>query len=484
MNRDMKSKSIYLIMAAALLILGGCKKFLEVQPQGKYTQDQVFSNEIAIQQALNGIYNNIASNNLYGANLTNTVIESLGQRWAPNQQAISLYQAYTYTKTTSEATFESIWTSAYANILQANQFIQQIDVAAKNGVISSQHATELKGEAIGLRAFMHFDLLRLFGPVMKTSPTGAAIPYYTKADAVTRPILNATQAIDSVLADLNTAKNLLSSDPIITKGPDTTSHDYYVGSRNQRFNYYAVIALQARAYLYEGDNADANATAKTALAAFDKWFPWMVYTDIVNNANPDRIFAPEMIFGVYNPNMYVNYLAYFSPTLTSTQIVTATPTMVQTVFENNTNDYRYSSTWATGTGTTAGLEIFNKYADLTDATRPWRFIQPLIRKSELYYILAETDPSLTSQLNYLNTVRNNRGLANLPTTTTNATLITEIQKEYWKEFWGEGQIFFYYKRMNFQYVPSAANDYNSSDTFYEISPIYQVPLPLSETTPR
>jgi len=344
-------------------------------------------------------------------------------------------------------------------------------VAAKNGVLPAAHAAELKGEAIGLRALMHFDLLRLFGPVMKTAPTSAAIPYYRNANAATQPILNATQVVDSVLDDLNTAKTLLAADPVITSGPDTASIDFYAGNRNQRFNYYAVIALQARVYLYEGDNTDANATAKAALPAFDQWFPWMAYTDIVNNVNPNRIFSPEVIFGVYNQDMYLNYNLYFSPALASNQIITAFPARLTAVFESNNNDYRYPTTWITG----AGGPTFYKYADLTDATKQWRFFQPLMRKSELYYILAETEPVAANGINYLNTVRNNRGLTNL---SPSAALTAEIQKEYQKEFWGEGQIFYYYKRNALASVPSALNGTGT------VVPVYVVPLPLSETTPR
>lgn len=32
----------------------------------------------------------------------------------------------------------------------------------------------MKGEALGLRAFLHFDLLRMFGPVFAMEPQGKA----------------------------------------------------------------------------------------------------------------------------------------------------------------------------------------------------------------------------------------------------------------------------------------------------------------------
>jgi hypothetical protein len=124
---------------------------------------------------------------------------------------------------------------------------------------------------------------------------------------------------------------------------------------------------------------------------------------------------------------------------------------------------------------------FNKFADLTDQTKPWRFMQPLIRKSELYYILAETETNPVSGLGYLNTVRYNRGLPNV----TNAALLAaEIQKEYQKEFWGEGQVFFYYKRTAQPTIPSGTSATSTVYMSGTFAANYVVPVPLSETTPR
>jgi hypothetical protein len=484
----MKKKIFYLTLAGALLMLGGCKKYLEVQPADKLVANQVYGSESAIQQALNGIYDNLASNSLYGANLSTTTIESMGQRYNTNNINYSTpaFQTYNYTDAGALVILNTIWTTMYANILQANQFIQQIDVAGQKGVISAPHLAELKGEAIGLRALMHFDLLRLFGPVYKTTPTASAIPYYTKADGTTQAILPASQVMDSVLTDLNRAKTLLVADPVTTAtgaNINLITSEYYSNNRNQRLNYYAVTGLLARAYLYKGDNANANAAAKLALTDINTKFPWLPVGNILGNPVPDLVFSTEVLFGLYNSNMYVNYTTYFAqPAATAntnvTTILSAFNARLQAVFENNTNDYRYSTTWTT-IGTTS---YFLKYQTVTDGTKPFRFLQPMVRKSELYYILAETEPVAADGINYLNTVRNNRGLTNLAAT---AVLATELQKEYQKEFWGEGQVYYYYKRNALASIPSGASGTaNITMTSGAATNHYLVPLPLSETTPR
>ncbi len=287
-----------------------------------------------------------------------------------------------------------------------------------------------------------------------------------------QPKLTASQALDSVLADLGQAQTLLAADPVITGGV-LINNDFYSGYRNQRLNYYAVKALQARAYLYGGQTSAAHDSAKAVLTQGEKWFPWLNYANIVSNqTSPDRIFYPEVLFGVYNPDMYIDYTNYFSDNLTTVDVLAAQTTRLTNVFENNQNDYRYTTTWLTGVH---GYRTFFKYADVQDNTSPWRYIQPVIRKSELYYILAETEPDPTVAMAYMDSVRYNRGLTNLAPT---AVLATEIKKEYQKEFIGEGQLFFYYKRMNLSSIGSG------SSTYLSVTPKYQVPLPLSETTPR
>ena len=69
-------KTLLLLFVSAL-VMAGCKKYLTVQPESSYTELQVYSSERAAQQALNGLYNDLADNNLYGANLTMTTLELL-----------------------------------------------------------------------------------------------------------------------------------------------------------------------------------------------------------------------------------------------------------------------------------------------------------------------------------------------------------------------------------------------------------------------
>ena len=64
----------------------------------------------------------------------------------------------------------------------------------------------------------------------------------------------------------------------------------------------------------------------------------------------------------------------------------------------------------------------------------------------MYYILAECAETPEEASNFLNSVREVRGID--PVSCTSQTVQSEIEKEYRKEFYGEGQMFYFFKRNN------------------------------------
>ena len=87
---------------------------------------------------------------------------------------------------------------------------------------------------------------------------------------------------------------------------------------------------------------------------------------------------------------------------------------------------------------------------------------PLMKISEMYYIAAECllngeTKDLGKAREYMNTVREKRGIIiPIPEGADEATLETEIQKEYRKEFTCEGQLFYYYKRKMISPIPGTS----------------------------
>mgnify|MGYP003307262422 CR=1 FL=1 len=70
----------------------------------------------------------------------------------------------------------------------------------------------------------------------------------------------------------------------------------------------------------------------------------------------------------------------------------------------------------------------------------YRYMVPLIRLSEVYLIAAEA----TGDVTYLNRLRNTRGISRVYDLS--EVTVEALQEEYAKEFFAEGQLFYFYKR--------------------------------------
>lgn len=466
-------KNIYLLgMLVLLMGFAGCKKFLTVQPATQLTEEDAFASDEGFQQALNGLYAQAAGRNLYGDNLTMSFVSALEQDYlltatgAPQREA----KNFNYTASTVMATTTNIWTSGYNLIAGANKIIAFTE--SNRSVLSDTRYAMIRGEALGLRAFMHFDLLRLFGPEYTVGENGKAIPYVTKVSQLPVPAATTKQVMDNILADLSEAAALLkTADPIVRN----------TRARKSVMNYYAVKALQARAFLYKGDKPAAR-TAALEVTTSGR-FPFVASSAAsASSASRDRLYLPELVL-MFRVREIANWAdngtsTYFRFFTTINDKFTTSQSNFNSLYETSSTDLRFlyrieqdggapfpSKYWQTNTPSGGPVNTL-------DTTRLNQLV-PVIRLSEMHYILAETAGSVSEGFGYLNTVRLARNLSALPTTGTAATLDAEILKEYRKEFYAEGQLFYYYKRKNVRRMQFMSSDIPSLS-------IYTLPIPLSE----
>ena len=476
--------TLALLLLPAILLIS-CKKWLDLKPEDKFTETQVFTNEATMNQVLNGLYIKLADANLYGNHLGPGSIDIMGQLYnVGTQHTRRKTWEYAYMDATVQPIFSGMWTAAYTGIVNVNELLKNLDAYKETKGIRPGIDSLMRGEAIAIRALLHFDMLRVFGPLYPTADSvKPSIPYYTAVSTKISPLYPANAVVDSVLKDLATAEALLQQDPVRTKGsPGGLAGDNagFWNNRNIRLNYFAVKALQARTLMYRGAKPEALTAATSLIQETEAWFPWVVPNTVISDKdNPNRVMTTECLFMLYNNNLYKTYQNLFAPELADANILAPNDTRLKGAFESNENDYRYNPNWFFSNISSKTYRTFYKYADIVDKTRSQRFLQPMIRKSELYLIAAECEPDKTIALGYLNTLRKNRGLIDLAAT---ATVLTEVQKEYQKEFYGEGQMFFFYKRRN---APTILNSTSTtSSTVAMTAAKYVVPLPISETTYR
>ena len=109
-------------------------------------------------------------------------------------------------------------------------------------------------------------------------------------------------------------------------------------------------------------------------------------------------------------------------------------------------------------------------------------VAPAMRLTEMYYIAAEASYNTGdagSALGYFNTVREKRGIGDsVATVADKPTFVNLLLTEARKEFYGESQVFYMYKRLNHGVPVSSTFIQPASDK------IFVFPLPIDELAYR
>ncbi|MCW3462949.1 RagB/SusD family nutrient uptake outer membrane protein [Chitinophaga nivalis] len=464
-----------LLLLLPVLLFTACKKWLDVRPRDKVAEADLFNSEDGFFNALNGVYLDLTSNDLYGGQMNMQMTEVLAQRYNI-ASGHDLYKLVTYDYASEEVKtiLDRSWQGLYRNVANINKIFSVID--ERRDLFTGNHFGWVKGELFALRAYLHFDAFRLFGPVYIKDSLAKRIPYYTTFTSQYNPLLSGSEVMQKVLTDLDSAAFYLKNDPVITGGrlffPDPNGNADTWQYRSLRMNYFAVMALKARAYLYANNKPAALQCATAVMQQIGDKFP-LVTSDRVTGPNPDRVFSSEILFALHDIRLNDKFLLYFSPEQADRKILAAASNRLESDFEKKEPDPRYGNTWLRPSDNKKSFRCFYKYADIPDTRRNYRNLIPMIRISEMYFIAAECQPDEATALTYINAIRKVRNVSDvLP----GMGIDAELKKDYKREFYGEGQVFFYYKRTFTGSIPAGSGSGNVTMTTKE----YTLPLPDSE----
>ncbi|MBL1411214.1 RagB/SusD family nutrient uptake outer membrane protein [Sphingobacterium faecale] len=455
------------------MALTSCNKWLEVKPSDRVTEDNTFSTPQTFKKALNGIYIELNKDEVYGKALSCEYIDILAQYYPINQESTSNKELaqYNFTSAGNMARAEKIWGTQYNLIANTNLIIRNSE--KRREVLSDDYYALIKGEALALRAMLHFDLFRLFGPVYTKENTEARLPYYTDYVLDVNPTLPSNEFLAQVISDLKDALELLKEDPIIQYGPAGDKSDSFKQYRTLRLNYYAVKALLARVYLYAKENTLALELAKEVMGVQEKWFPW-VKPEV---ASANRVFSSELLFSLQNNKVNNNFTSLFDgKNVQATNLLIPKEYVVLQLFNYQRHDYRYLANLQNSVLIGSNNhKVFSKYEKISDSLE--NQLIPMIRMSEVFYIAAETEPVLTEGLKHLNKVRNNRGIAS---SSSDRFYFPDqlLTSEYTREFWGEGQLFYFFKRRNVKEIQDPHDEWSKVSMK---NANYVVPIPEGET---
>jgi starch-binding outer membrane protein, SusD/RagB family len=454
-------KKIYSILFLAILAsFSSCKKWLDVKPKTQIESGANFESQQGFKDALAGVYLNMATTNLYAQEMSWGLIDVLGKQYSLYNSGMTYVNTteYNYQAPATVSRIANIWKGMYFSITNLNNLLEAIDKADAS-LFDGTNQNVIKGEALALRAFHHFDLLRVFAPAPVTGLNAAGIPYRDKVSTGNVKKYTVGEDLTAIQADLESAAALLKvSDPFVKGSTVPATTTGYLRDRQFKFNYYAVKALQARVFLYAGNTAKALECAREVIDS--QVFPATAPSLIVGG---NRIMSSEVIFHLFINTLQQSQTSFFTYQGSFATGLTKSTTEWSTVFEVSSGgsaDYRYLYQ----TVQNASFRNYDKINPAVNGLAQNRL--PLMRVSEMYYIAAEClkETAPGDAIGYLNTARQRRNLSPLSGTLTPALIQTEIFKEYQKEFLQEGQLFFYYKRLNlsrieFTQVPGSAAVY-------------------------
>lgn len=292
-----------------LLTLAACNDWLDVDPKSQVKDKDLFSSEMGFKEALSGVYSIMTQEYLYGKEMTFGMLGVLGQEWDSQPTDYTDDLNYKYENTRPEVRIDSLWCGLYNAIANTNKLLEEIE--GKESMFTGINYDMIKGEALALRGFLHFDLLRLFGASYAENPKKAAIPYVTAYTSNIYPQDSVGGVITKVLGDLTASLDYLKNDPILTgKIVTETDDNGYLLNRQVHLNYYAVKGLMARVYLYKKDYQNAALCASEVIESGR--FEWVKQENLTNAKMADLTFSTEHLFALNVVNLGSRAEKYFT----------------------------------------------------------------------------------------------------------------------------------------------------------------------------
>ncbi|WP_321332285.1 RagB/SusD family nutrient uptake outer membrane protein [uncultured Bacteroides sp.] len=496
----MKKYIITTIWLLSSLLYAGCSDWLDVSPQSESPKDKLFETQNGFRSALTGAYIRLKGGSLYGGALMWGDIEYMACNWYnPTTSNTTLNELLNcnYNNAGVVSKMDAIYENLYKVIADVNSILEEID--NRKSVFSDGNYEMIKGEALNLRAFCHFDILRLFGPMPANVGDSELFPYVTTVTEDIHPSLTYQDYTKNILKDLDEAQELLKGvDPILTysiadlsdlDSGDFTTDDNYIGYRNLRMNYYATLAIKARVYLWM---AGQDPTQKANAAR---------YAQMVIDAK-DNTGTPTFRLGIESDRVAGDYtfssehimaLSVYDLAATADNLFGEQGQFVRYDFSiqdgfyylNNlfpvserVSDVRWNSMWSyrTTSGQT-NYVMYKKFVQNAEISK--RILQvPLLRLSEMYLILTEcAETKENAEIPY-KFYCDKKGIPFIGFSDANweGDRRNKLIREYVREFYAEGQSFFTYKRFNVTSLPAGWAYPSFSGTLAK----YVVPKPLRE----
>lgn len=285
-----------ILLTMVVMVVGqSCSDFLDKDPltDTNLTREEIFSDERYAPGFLNSVYNYLPDgySRFGGAMLAAASDEAVCSN---SGSSIHLFNKNAINATTNP---DDVWADMYRGIRACNLFLQELE---PNGIITQSNSIPevkegvkvrdyYKGQAYFLRGYFHFELLKRYGNIFYISKV---LDPFNENELYAGTQLPFHQTVDSIVADLDSAANLM---------PSVYPDDSYKG-RPVRWT---PLALKSRLLLYAASplnnpTNDLNKWKRAADAAKviidSKRYSLVTLTRIFSEPyNPEIIFSSKAV---------------------------------------------------------------------------------------------------------------------------------------------------------------------------------------------
>lgn len=411
---------LYTILALALVMgMVSCEEFTTVgTPQSQLTAPAVFENETTATAAITDVYAQIRELGMVNGNLG-----GLSHLMGVYADELKFYGTNTniaqfdnHTIVATNPMLLSFWNAGYTQIYATNAIIEGLNDAT--GLTQADN-DKLRGEALFLRAYLHFYLVNTFGDIPYATTTN-----YTVNTTIAK--LPQTVIWQKIIADLTEAENLLPT--------------AYPTAERVRANKAVATAMLARVYLYTANWQMAKTKATELINN-----PVYAMESNLGNAflrtSPDIIWALQAGVAGVNTKDARTFVFNAGPPTRS-----ALTTGLMNAFEPG--DQRRVNWVKTVSNSNGTWYCPFKYKKTTNTGTSQEYTI-LLRLEELYLIRAEANAQLgntTAAQTDINLIRNRAGLANTTANTTQSLLAAIARERQVELFSEQGHRWFDLKR--------------------------------------
>ncbi|MBD0400551.1 RagB/SusD family nutrient uptake outer membrane protein [Flammeovirga sp. EKP202] len=289
----------YIVAAGIALGTMSCNAFLDVQPISEETTDNAYNKASQIESALVGVYETFQSAEYYVWDhvIFSDIRSDNAYAGGDNPE---VFEADLLTITPINSRLFKNWSQIYNGILKANTVIEKAELV-DDPKMTEERKAEIKGEALFLRAYYYFTLVKLHGGVpLILEPTKS-----TQPEDVRVPRNTVDEVYQQIITDLTDAANFLPDFYTDENGNDLG------GSTNKaRATAGAANALLAKVYAqhHEWDNAlvaidkvEKSAAAYTLLSNYAHLFDGEHYNnaesiiEVQYLGTDEGNFAPQLL---------------------------------------------------------------------------------------------------------------------------------------------------------------------------------------------